>query len=182
MAVFGDQFVGIISGVLTLLILVFSEIIPKTLGAHYWRELAPLTARILKPMIIIFYPFVLLSNKLTSRMSHGPSLRGFNRQEFAAMADMSSEEGQIAEQEKVIIQNLLRFKDIPIREITTPRPVVFRISKTMAVSTYFEKHENERFSRIPFMVKILKISLVLSCAVICLSPGLGETKRKPLLD
>ena len=90
---------GVVLLVLTLLILVFSEIIPKTLGAHYWKQLAPLTAYLLQGLIWILYPFVKLSAALTRGLSHGPGLSGFNREELAVMAELSASEGQLDQQE-----------------------------------------------------------------------------------
>ena len=99
MEVFGNASLGIVSAVLTLLILVFSEIIPKTIGAHYWQSLAPVTAYTVSFLIWILYPFVKLSELLTRSLTHGPGLKGFNRDEFAAMAQLSWEEG-LLEKEK----------------------------------------------------------------------------------
>ena len=89
----GSGVLAITSAVLTLLILVFSEIIPKTLGAHHWRRLAPATAHGLRILIWLLYPFVMLSEKLTGGMVEGVSLSGFSRNEFAAMADLSASRG-----------------------------------------------------------------------------------------
>ena len=100
--IFGNAYVDVISAILTLLILVFSEIIPKTLGAHYWRELSSVTGFVLKYLIIILYPFVKLAEKITGNLTHGVTLSGFSREEFVALADLSYQEGQIAEQESKI--------------------------------------------------------------------------------
>ncbi len=148
-SVFGSDFVGLISVVLTLLILVFSEIIPKTIGAHYWRELAPMTSLALKNMVIVFYPFVKLSALITRHLSNGPSLKGFNREEFAAMAELSSQEGLLLDQEKLIIKNLFRFHKVPVKRITTPRTVVFYVKASLSIQEFFEKYKAEKFSRIP---------------------------------
>lgn len=91
-SVFGSAYVGVASAVLTLLILVFSEIIPKTLGAHYWKQLAPLTAYALLGLVRLLYPFVKLSEVLTRGLTHGPGLTGFNREELSAMAELSASE------------------------------------------------------------------------------------------
>ena len=104
--VFGSVYVGVFSAVLTLLILIFSEIIPKALGAHYWRNLAPATAYGLNFLVKALYPFVWLSNMLTKGLSQGPTLKGFSRQEFAAMAELGEQEGQLLEQESTVLQNL----------------------------------------------------------------------------
>lgn len=148
-AVFGNNYVGVASAILTLLILVFSEIIPKTLGALYWRELAPLIAYVLKYLIIALYPFVKLSDYLTRGMSHGPMLSGFSREEFSAMVDLSSSEGQIDEQESRILKNLLLSRGTHITAAMTPRTVVFSLSELVTVEEFFHKHDQVPFSRIP---------------------------------
>ncbi len=147
--VFGNAYVGVASAVLTLLILVFSEIIPKSLGAYYWKQLAPVTAFVLKYMIIIFYPFVKLSEKITGNMTHGPLLSGFNRDEFLAVADLSYKEGQIAEQEHQLIQNLLIFRDATVATAMTPRTVILSLSENITVEEFFHKHDHVPFSRVP---------------------------------
>jgi CBS domain containing-hemolysin-like protein len=147
--VFGSAYVGLASVVLTLLILVFSEIIPKTLGARYWRRLAPVTAYSLKFLIWFLYPFVKLSEKMTEGMTHGPTLKGFSRDEFSAIAEVSSQEGQLAQQESAILQNLLRLREIRVKDAMTPRTVVFSVSENITVEEFFHKHGHTRFSRIP---------------------------------
>ena len=147
--VFGSAYVGIASAVLTLLILVFSEIIPKSLGAHYWKQLAPTTAHVLQGLIWLLYPFVKLSAVLTRGLSHGPGLTGFNREELAAMAELSAREGQLAQQETVILQNLLRLRETRVTDAMTPRTVVFSLADKLTVEEFFWKYGSERFSRIP---------------------------------
>ncbi|MDA9983751.1 hemolysin family protein [Porticoccaceae bacterium] len=147
-SVFGSAYVGIASAVLTLLILIFSEIIPKTLGAHYWRQLAPVTAYVLKYLIILLYPFVKLSDWLTGSL-HGPTLNGFSREEFSVMADLSSKEGQIAEQESHILKNLLLLRETRVTDAMTPRTVIFSLSKMITVEEFFHKYDHVSFSRIP---------------------------------
>ena len=147
--VFGNAYVGIASGVLTLLILVFSEIIPKTLGAHYWKQLAPLTAYALRGLVWLLYPFVKLSELLTRGLTHGPGLTGFNREELSAMAELSASEGQLAEQEMNILKNLLRLRDTRVTAAMTPRTVIFSLSEDLTVEEFFWKYEDKRFSRIP---------------------------------
>ena len=148
-AVFGSGYVGLASAVLTLLILVFSEIIPKTLGAHYWKQLAPATAYVLKYLIIVLYPFVKLSEWLTGGLSHGPTLSGFSREEFAVMADLSSKEGQLAEQESHILKNLLLLRETRVTDAMTPRTVMFSLSQLVTVEEFFHKYDQVPFSRIP---------------------------------
>ncbi len=147
--VFGNAYVGVASAVLTLLILVFSEIIPKSLGAHFWRQLAPATAYTLKYLVIVLYPFVKLSEKLTSNLTSEPTLNGFSREEFMAIADLSYKEGQIAEQEHQLLQNLLIFRDARVSVAMTPRTVIFSLSETITVEEFFHKYDQVPFTRVP---------------------------------
>ncbi len=147
--VFGSASLGVVSAVLTLLILVLSEIIPKTLGTHYWRQLAPGTAYSLRVLIWLLYPFVILSEKLTGSMVGTTTLSGFSRSEFAAMADVSAEEGVLAERESEILKNLLRLRKIRVQDVMTPRTVLFSLPDTTTVEAFSRDHEHVRFSRIP---------------------------------
>ena len=147
--VFGNAYVGVASAVLTLLILVFSEIIPKTLGAHYWRGLAPITAHGLRGLVWLLYPFVKISEWLTRGMTHGPNLSGFSRDEFAAMAELSEKEGELAQKETVILKNLLLLRETRVRDAMTPRTVVFSLPETLRIEEFFHKYDQIRFTRIP---------------------------------
>lgn len=151
--IFGDIYLGVISAVLTLLILIFSEIIPKTVGAHYWKSLAPITAHSLRVLIVILYPFVWFSERLTRGLTEGPSLRGFNRKEFMVMAEISAQEGQLAEEELKILKNLLVWRDLKVEQAMTPRTVIFSVSQQLTVADYFTQFSGQRFSRIPVYEK-----------------------------
>ena len=147
--VFGNAYLGVASVILTLLILFLSEIIPKTLGAQHWRRLAPATAYGLKFLIWVLYPFVLLTGKMTKGLANGPTLNGFSRQEFAAMAELSAEEGQLKNRESEVLKNLLLLRETRARDAMTPRPVVFSLPESTTVGSFFAAHESVRFSRIP---------------------------------
>jgi CBS domain containing-hemolysin-like protein len=147
--VFGNAYLGVASVILTLLILFLSEIIPKTLGAQHWRRLAPATAYGLKFLVWLLYPFVLLTGKMTKGLANGPTLNGFSRQEFAAMAEVSAEEGQLKERESEVLKNLLLLRETRVRDAMTPRPVVFSLPESITVGAFFGAHESVRFSRIP---------------------------------
>jgi CBS domain containing-hemolysin-like protein len=148
-AVFGNAYVGVASAVLTLLILVFSEIIPKTLGANYWRQLAPLTAYLLQFLIWILYPFIWMSALLTKLLSGGERHGQFRRDEFAAMAQAGAEEGKLDQHESMILKNLLLLRETPVSDVMTPRTVVFSLDEGLRVKDYLDKHNSSRFSRIP---------------------------------
>jgi len=147
--VFGSAWLGIGSAILTLLILFLSEIIPKTLGAQHWRALAPATAYGLRVLIWVLYPFVKLTERMTAGLAGGPTLAGFSREEFSAMAELSAKEGQLAERESEVLQNLMLLRNTCVRHAMTPRPVVFSLPKAASVDAYFEEFEHVRFSRIP---------------------------------
>jgi len=148
-ALFGSAYLGIASGILTLLILVFSEIIPKTLGAHYWRQLAPLVGYFLRILVVVLYPFVKLSVFLTRGMTDEPTLSGFSRQEFVAAADLSAAEGELGKRESEVVKNLLALRQTPVHAAMTPRTVVFSLPDTTTVEEFFHRWEQEPFSRIP---------------------------------
>lgn len=148
-AVFGNAWLGLASAVLTLLILVFSEIIPKTLGAHYWRQLAPSTAYFLKYLVVFMYPLVKFSEKLTQALGKGPETKGFSRDELAVMADLSGSEGLLDERESQILKNLLLLDATRVKDAMTPRSVVSVLPARSTVGQFFAEHSDERFSRIP---------------------------------
>lgn len=149
-AVFGSRYLGVASAILTLLILVFSEIIPKTLGAVYWRQLAPLTAYALRFLVWALYPFVKMSEWLTRGLSDGATLTGFSREEFAVMAELGVAEGQLERRESNILRNLFfTLRDYSVREVMTPRTVVYSLSQDSSVEEAYDDVEKSRFSRIP---------------------------------
>lgn len=147
--VFGEAYLGVISAVLTLLILVFSEIIPKTLGAVYWRQLAPAVARLLVPTIWSMWPLVKLSQGLTRLLARGQERASFSREEFTAMAELGEEEGVFEEKESRILRNLFRFNSLRVKDVMTPRTVVFDLPEHNTVGDVVEEHDEFRFSRIP---------------------------------
>lgn len=148
-AVFGDAYLGVISAILTLLILVFSEIIPKTLGATYWRSLAPVTAYFLKYLTLALKPFVVMSAILTKGFKEDSPLRGLSRSELHAMAELSGQEGQLAQHEAAFLQSLLSLHELTVKEVVTHRTAVFSVSDAMTVETFFHKHAHIEYSRIP---------------------------------
>ncbi|MDX1594368.1 MAG: hemolysin family protein [Gammaproteobacteria bacterium] len=180
--VFGSASLGITSAVLTLLILVFSEIIPKTLGAHYWKQLAPATAWTLRGLIWLLRPFVWLSAKLTSGLTHGPGLKGFNREEIAIMADLSHAEGQLGPQERRIIKNLLRLREGRVTDAMTPRTVIFSVPEDATVGTFLDRYGDRPFSRIPLhRGERGEIEGFVLRSDLLLAQARGETER-PLSD
>ena len=146
-----DLMVGIVSTVMTVLILVASEIIPKTIGATYWKQLAHFTTTALNILIFpLKYTGILwvlqLTTKLIGGKGHGSVL---SRESFAAMADIAHEEGVVDTSESKVIKNLLTFKQVQAKDVMTPRTVMKTENETTDIETFFNANSNIRFSRIP---------------------------------
>ena len=148
--IFGNEYLGIISAILTLLILVFSEIIPKTLGAVHWQTLAPTMGALIMWLTKLLFPFVWLSEKLTRFLSRsGIDDATFSRDEIMAMARIGKEEGLLDVKELKIVTNLMKLHKLSVRDIMTPRTVIFSASQDMTVQDFFSNHADKPFSRIP---------------------------------
>lgn len=148
-AVFGQTYVGIISAVLTLLILLVSEIIPKTLGALHWRQLTPAVVRLLGPITISMWPLVKMAEGLTRLLKAKDWVTVVEREEILALARKGSEEGVFSENESRILNNLFRLRQLRTEDIMTPRTVVFTLNENLTVASALEAHPGIRFSRIP---------------------------------
>ena len=144
--IYGESSVAIAAGLLTFLILVFSEIIPKTLGSTYWRRLIGSAVRFIQLLIGMMYPFVLLAEFISN---FSPDSTSVTREEVIAMAEMGEDEGILEEQETDLIENTLRLKDIKVSDVMTPRNVIFALNKDMTVGQVLEEHETLGFTRIP---------------------------------
>jgi len=152
-AVFGSAYFGLFSAVMTLMILFLSEIIPKTLGAVYWRSLAGLTAHFVRGLIYLLYPLILVSELLTRWIARGKKVHAFSRDEFIAMARIGEKGGHIRGDESRIIRNLLRLDSLTARDIMTPRTVIVALKKNMTVSDALEALAEKPFSRLPMYGK-----------------------------
>ncbi|MBN2447370.1 MAG: HlyC/CorC family transporter [Phycisphaerae bacterium] len=146
--VFGDAWVAASSAVLTLLILVFSEIIPKTIGVVHAGPLAPFTAYVVTGMIWLTYPVVVAFQALSGAISRGREER-LTREEFALIAELGQTEGAIIEQEYRVIHNLLHLRKVRVHAIMTPRTVAFMLQKDETVANVLAAHRPLRFARIP---------------------------------
>ena len=146
---FGEIYFGLISAILTLLILIFSEIIPKTIGARYWRRLALASGVIINIMIIITYPLVIISGYVTRLFSGDEKELSVSREELSAMAKIGTDEGVFEEKENKIIQNLIRLKTVKVTDIMTPRVVVTIADENMTLEEFLVKKEFLHYSRIP---------------------------------
>lgn len=150
---FGDLYFGITSAILTLLILVFSEIIPKTIGVQYWRALALPSGMIINAMIMITYPLVILSGYMSKLFSRGSSALSVSREEISAMATIGTEEGVFQEKENKVIQNLIRLRTVRVTDVMTPRVVVAVADENMLLQEFLLDKEFLYYSRIPIYSK-----------------------------
>ena len=150
---FGEIYFGIISAILTLMILVFSEIIPKTIGAKYWRQLALVSGIIINTMVIITFPLVIMTGYITKLFSRNINEISTSREEISAMANIGTEEGIFEEKENKIIQNLIRLRNIKVSEIMTPRVVVTVADENMSLEEFLMKKELLYYSRVPIFSK-----------------------------
>ena len=147
----GGNSVGIVSAIMTLAILVLSEIIPKTIGATYWKSLGNFTARSLTIMIFpLKYTGILwilmLTTKLIGKSAHVSSM---SREEFAAITDAAEEEGVFEESETTVIKNLLVFKSVEAKDVMTPFSVAITEDESMSLNEFYNNHRNLKFSRVP---------------------------------
>ena len=148
-ALYGDAYVGVISAILTFLILVLSEIIPKTLGALYWRQLSPSVVRLLVPTMWLMWPLVVMAQGLTRILARGKKQTLVSREELAALADLGAQEGVVHEDESRILKNLFRFEEVRVRDIMTPRTVIHALPASQTVAEVLAAHSEIRFSRLP---------------------------------
>lgn len=135
--------------IMTLAILILSEIIPKTLGATHWQKFAPFTVISLNLVMAIMAPLVWLGRHLTQWLKKDDSRTVFSRSDFLAMAEIGVKEGVIEQQESDLIRSLLRFRTVLVSAIMTPRSVVKMAPEDMSIREFFELNQSLPFSRIP---------------------------------
>lgn len=145
---FASTGVGVISGVFTFCILVFSEIIPKTIGSNYWRSLAVPASSIIQFLIYITFPIVWLVEKFT-RFITDDSAPAVSREEVVAMVSTGAEEGVLEKEENKMIQNLLKLDDVTAHEIMTPSSVVTMAESSQTIREFYNSDDFAKFSRIP---------------------------------
>lgn len=151
--VFGDggNAVGIVSALMTLAILVLSEIIPKTIGATYWKSLGNFTAQTLKIFVFpLKYSGILWLLMLTTRMiGKSAHVTSMSREEFMAITDVAEEEGVFEEKETTVIKNMLVLEKVRAKDIMTPFSVALTEDENQTIEEFYKKHKNLQFSRVP---------------------------------
>jgi CBS domain containing-hemolysin-like protein len=148
-ALWGETYFGFVSAVLTVLILLLSEILPKSIGTRYWRNLALPVAQVLNVMIYIVYPVVWLSKGMTKMISGSKPQEKVSREEIAALTEIGLEEGVFEETESKTIKNLMKSRYIKASAIMTPRTVMVSLPETAQLSGFFDSPEVIRHSRFP---------------------------------
>lgn len=184
--VFGRAYIGIASAVLTLLILIVSEIIPKTLGAVYWRELAPFVANLLEPLVWILSPLVFVSQAITRLLARDNEERFIQPEEISAMAALGEQQGVLDDSESSVLKNTLRLRELKVEDVMTPRTVIFSLAENKLIDEVMNEFEDLEFSRIPVYSDheenlsgyVLKDEILLRAARNQGSTKLAEIKRE----
>ena len=181
-AVFGSAWFGAFSAAMTLLILFLTEIVPKTLGAVYWRQFAGFAIVYVNVLIKSMYPLIVVSEKLTKLISKGKKLHDFSRDEFVAMAGVGKEQGMINDRESKIIRNLFLFKSVEASTVMTPRIVISALQKDLTVEQALSDPTRALFSRLPIYSNDMEnvVGFVLREDLL-VAKSLGQLQR-PLTD
>lgn len=181
---FGNEWQTLIAFILTLLILYVSEIIPKTIGAIYWKSLIIPTAYLISFMIKITYPLVWFSTLLTNFISKGKKNLNcsFSRDEIMAVVAMGEKEGSIQSKEGILIENLLKLKHIKTKDIMTPRSVVFALKANITVGDAVEDDKMYIHSRIPIYEESIDDIVGIAFSQTILEESVEEHDDKLLRD
>lgn len=148
-AVFGSRWFGLVSAITTVLILVFSEIIPKTIGTSYWKSLMGFATKIISVLIVIMYPLVILVEGLSKLITPKSAEAVVSREEVSAMANVAEEEGDLEEDENAIIQNLINMDEMTAADAMTPRVVAAIAPESMTLRAFYKDKRYLHHSRIP---------------------------------
>ena len=147
---FGSQWFGLVSAITTILILVFAEIIPKTIGTRYWKRLMRFTTNTLRLIIVLLFPIVWVVEKLSKTIADDDDDEAaVSREEVAAMADMAEDEEVIDEDENKIIQNVIKLDDVKAEDVMTPTTVAAIAPERMTLKQFYKDKRYSHFSRIP---------------------------------
>ena len=146
---FGSEWFGVVSAVTTILILVFSEIIPKTIGTSYWKSLMGFTTACIRSLIIIMFPIVICIEFLQKVITPAEVETSVSREEVSAMANVAEEAGDLEEDENAIIQNLINMDDFTAADAMTPRVVAAIAPESMTLKAFYKDKRFLHHSRIP---------------------------------
>jgi CBS domain containing-hemolysin-like protein len=146
--VFGESYLGFVSALLTIMILIFTEIIPKTIGTMYHKSLARFAAYTIRVMMFIIYPLVLISAFISKLFTKSHQEQRISREEISALTSMGADDGIFSENESRMIQNILKLKHVRVSVVMTPRKVVSMADEDMSCEEFMKKPQFKTFSRI----------------------------------
>ncbi len=185
--IWGDDRLTVASIILTLAVLFFSEIIPKTIGAAYWKKLTLPSGFILSGMTKMLTPFfvpLLMFKRLLPKAESA----SITRDELHALADISEEEGELEEDEETVIHNLLALREMPVKDIMTPRTVTLAFKHDWTIRQVLDDTKILRFGRMPvYEESIDKLSGFVLRSDILMAASMDEwdkvlfDMKKPLL-
>lgn len=147
--ILGMSYESIIAGIMTLAILILSEIIPKTIGANNWKGLSPFSVRTIRILIIVLAPLVWVSQIITKTLKKDKTKSVLSRADYAAMTQVGETSGALKKEESEIIKNLLNFEKLTVRDIMTPRTVAFMVEEDATIEEFLAFPQASIFSRIP---------------------------------
>ncbi len=188
LSIYGSEWMALFSAILTLLILVFSEIIPKTIGAHYWKSLSPISAYVLKGLIFVLKPLLVPVHYLSRLFMSGNPAALVSKAEIYNYIHMGYKQGVFDTSEFEIIENLFRLRDVKVKDIMTPRTVVFWLEPELSLKDLQKQVKNIKFSRIPLYIPhsnsvvgiVLRRDIMNKVAEKKMDITLKELRKKPL--
>lgn len=175
--VFQNIPLSVISGILTLLILILSEIIPKTLGAHYWRQLAPASTLLIQFLTVILLPLVVLSQAISRFLSRGSQAEAISRGEISAITEMGQREGILDQSDALALRSVLDFQGTRARDVFTPRVVVHHLDPQTTIGEMIREDADLPFSRYPLLGKNEKVEGYVLKNDLFAAAAKGETER-----
>lgn len=177
-AVFGSAWFGLFSAVMTLLILLLSEILPKTIGALYWTRLALITAHFVRLLVFVLYPVVWVCELMTRLVTRGRTAHVFSRDEFLAMARLGRRTGDLDETELRMVNNMVEFSALRAGQVMTPRTVVAALDEKTELRDAQEYISQHPFSRLPvFRENIDHVSGFVLRSEVLAALAAGEEER-----
>ncbi len=146
---FGSTWFGIISALTTLLVLIFSEIVPKTIGTSYWKNLMGFVTSVISLLTVLMWPLVVMVRLITKLMTKDDDEATVSREEVTAMANIGAEEGVIDSDENKVIQNIMKLDNVKACDVMTPRIVAMTAQENMSLKNFYKNDTYLHFSRIP---------------------------------
>jgi CBS domain containing-hemolysin-like protein len=145
----GSAAVPLFSAGLTLGILIFSEIVPKTVGAVYWPVVWPLTVVPLLVMRKVLFPLIFVTEGISKLLTRGNQSVDITEEDILGVTRLGARHGEISEWESLMVHNVISLEEKAVREIMTPRTVMFSLDETMPVSEALDAAAEKGFTRIP---------------------------------